>query len=290
MAVTAINKELYSFSVSLEVTSQKEVEVEKEFEIEKEVEVEKRKKNKKTGKMEKVLVTETRKATEKKIVKEMRDVVEEQPVRVTLRKPTRTQLEDGDMFYSIWLNKYIKMGLLTRAMLAKQHLDVGGSLTEEEKQRYSQLYVRLYEKQQAVQRFSIKTAEERSNDENERLQKAVEELGIIRKELTDFEAVQASMFDHTADIKARNKTITWYLLNLAHVSYGDQDDAETLPLFPGENYDDKYQSYLELDEQNDEVYLRSIDKLSSLTTIWYMSGVSNQDDFDRLLQEIDADQ
>jgi len=48
MAVTAINKELYSFSVSLEVNSQKEVEVEKEVEIEKEVEVEKRKKNKET--------------------------------------------------------------------------------------------------------------------------------------------------------------------------------------------------------------------------------------------------
>lgn len=289
MAVTAINKQLYSFSVSLEVNSQKEVEVEKEIEVEKEVEVEKKKKNKETGKFEKHLVTETRKVKEKKIVTEMRDVVEEQPVRVVLRKPTRTQLEDGDMFYSIWLNKYIKMGLLTRAMLAKQHLDVGGSLTEEEKARYSQLYVRLYEKQQAVQRFSLKTEEERSNDENERLRVAVEELGIIRKELTDFEAVQASMFDHTADIKARNKTITWYLLNLAHVSYGDQDDAEVIPLFPGETYDDKYQSYLELDEQNDEVYLRSIDKLSSLTTIWYMSGVSNQDDFDRLLEEIDTE-
>jgi len=57
MAVTAINKQLYSFSVSLEVNSQKEVEVEKEIEVEKEVEVEKKKKNKATGKFEKHLVT-----------------------------------------------------------------------------------------------------------------------------------------------------------------------------------------------------------------------------------------
>ena len=180
------------------------------------------------------------------------------------------------------------MGLLTRAMLAKQHLDVGGSLTEEEKQRYAQLYVRLYEKQQAVQRFGLKSPQERSNDENERLAKAVEELGVIRKELTDFEAVQASMFDHTADIKARNKTITWYLLHLTQVTEGDSDDAEQRPLFSGETYDDKYESYMELDEVDDPVYLASIDKLSSLTTIWYMSGVSSQEDFDRLLEEIDA--
>jgi len=286
MAITAINKELYSFTVNIEKISQKEVEVEKEVDVEKEVEVEKRKKNKETGKMEKVLVKEMRTTKEKVIEKEMRDVSEETPVRVILRKPTRTQLEDGDMFYSIWLNKYIKMGLLTRAMLAKQHLDVGGSLTEEEKQRYAQLYVRLYEKQQAVQRFGLKTPEERSNDETERLARAVEELGVIRKELSDFEAVQASMFDHTADIKARNKTITWYLLNLTHIVEGDSDDAESTPLFNGETYDDKYDSYMELDEQDDPVYMASIDKLSSLATIWYMSGVSGQEDFDRLLEEI----
>lgn len=286
MAITAINKELYSFTVNIEKISQKEVEVEKEVDVEKEVEVEKRKKNKDTGKMEKTLVTETRTVKEKVIEKEMRDVAEEVPVRVVLKKPTRTQLEDGDMFYSIWLNKYIKMGLLTRAMLAKQHLDVGGSLTEEEKQRYAQLYVRLYEKQQAVQRFGLKTPSERTNDENERLAKAVEELGVIRKELSDFEAVQASMFDHTADIKARNKTITWYLLNLTHIVEGDSDDAESVPLFKGETYDDKYESYMELDEQDDPVYMNSIDKLSSLATIWYMSGVSGQEDFDRLLEEI----
>ena len=288
MAIASINKELYSFNVEIDSVRQKEVEVEKEIEVEKEVEVEKRKKNKETGKMEKVLVTETRKVKEKVMEVETREVVEKTPVRVTLRKPTRTQLEDGDMFYSIWLNKYIKMGLLTRAMLAKQHLDVGGSLTEEEKQRYAQLYVRLYEKQQAVQRFGLKSPQERSNDENERLAKAVEELGVIRKELTDFEAVQASMFDHTADIKARNKTITWYLLHLTNVTEGDSDDDESRPLFAGETYDDKYESYMELDETDDPVYLASIDKLSSLTTIWYMSGVSSQDDFDRLLEEIDA--
>ncbi len=288
MAISSINKELYSFTVNIEKISQKEVEVEKEIEVEKEVEVERKRKNKETGKMEKKIVTEKRKTKETVVEKEMKDVAEEVPVRVILRKPTRTQLEDGDMFYSIWLNKYIKMGLLTRAMLAKQHLDVGGTLTEEEKQRYAQLYVRLYEKQQAVQRYGLKTPEERTNDEEDRLTKTVEELGVIRKELTDFEAVQASMFDHTADIKARNKTITWYLLNLTQVVEGDEDDAEMRPLFSGETYDDKYESYMELDESDDPIYLNSIDKLSSLATIWYMSGVSGQEDFDRLLEEIDA--
>ena len=33
----------------------------------------------------------------------------------------------------------------------------------------------------------------------------------------------------------------------------------------------------------------SIDKLSSIATIWYMSGVQEQEDFDTLLEEITDD-
>ena len=139
-------KELYGFTIDIENTVVKEVEVEREIEVEKEVEVEKRRKNKETKKFEKYTTTETRKVKETQVVKEEREVTETKPVKVFLKKPTRSQLEDGDMFYSIWLNKFIKMGLLTRSMLAKQHVDLGGTLNDEEKQRYSQLYVKLYEK------------------------------------------------------------------------------------------------------------------------------------------------
>ena len=193
------------------------------------------------------------------------------------------------MFYSIWLNKFIKMGLLTRAMLAKQHVDVGGTLDAEEKERYAQLYVKLYEKQQSVQRYALKTEDEMSEGDKERLQRAVADLGLIRKELTDFETVQASMFEHTADIKSRNKTITWYLMHLAYFRKGEDEGAELTPLFRGEDYDEKYESYKELEENDDEIYWKCIDKLSSLATIWYMSGVQTQEDFDSLLEEVDQE-
>ena len=91
-------RELYNFSIDIEE------------EIEKEVIKEVKRKNKESGKME--TVEETVKKT----------VTEKTPIRIFLRKPTRTQVEDGDMFYSIWLNKFIKMGLLTRAMLAKKQV------------------------------------------------------------------------------------------------------------------------------------------------------------------------
>jgi hypothetical protein len=174
-------------------------------------------------------------------------------------------------------------------MLAKQHLELGGTLNEDEKQRYASLYVQLYEKQMIVQRLGIMSADDMSNEQKERLEKAISDLGVIRKELTDFETVQAAMFEHTADIKARNKTITWYLLNLAHYVVGEDDSAQPIPMFAGEDFEAKYAAYQERDEQEDEVYMKSIDKLSSIATIWYMSGVQKQEDFDRLLEEVEEE-
>ena len=174
-------------------------------------------------------------------------------------------------------------------MLAKQQIDVGGTMDEEEKQYYSQMYVKLFEKQMALQRFAVIGTSEMSSEQLEKRQRLISEIGLIRKELTDFETVQANMSDHTADIKARNKTITWYLLHLAHVQDLENEGAQPEPMFPGESYDEKYEVYKSKEDDDDEVFWGSIDKLSSIATIWYMSGVQEQEDFDTLLEEISDD-
>lgn len=262
-----ISRELYSFSVELEE------------EIEKEITKEVKRKNKETGKMETIEQVSTK------------TVIQQIPVRVFLRKPTRTQVEDGDMFYSIWLNKFIKMGLLTRAMLAKKQVDLGGVLNENDKMNYAKLYLQLFEKQQNVIRYSAKDPDNLSNDEKERLQSAVSSLAIIRKQLADFEAAQASVFDHTADVKARNKTITWFLLHLATYVKGDEDEnADTYPLFAGTDFEERYLSYQEADEEQDPLFVKTIDRLSTIATIWYMSGVQDQDEFETILAQMNQEE
>jgi hypothetical protein len=260
-----IKRELYSFSIDLEE------------EVEKEVVKEVEEKNEETGEMETVEKTVTKKSKVKT------------PVRLYIKKPTRTQIEDGDMFYSIWLNKFIKMGLLTRAMLAKKQVDVGGTLNEDDKINYAKLYLKLFEKQQVVMRYSAKDKDDLTAGEAERLEKSVSELAVIRKELSDFEAAQASIFDHTADVKARNKTITWFLLHLAGYSKGEgekEGDVEEGMLFPGSEYEEKYRAYQEADENQDPLFTKSIDRLSTIATIWYMSGIQDQDEFETVLDQI----
>ena len=95
-------KSIYSFTVELT----KEVE-EKTKE---------KRKNKETGKEEEVEVS-------KKVKKKT-------PHKIVIKEPSRRQLEEADMEYSIEISRCIKKGILTKAMLAKKYSDTGGILTE----------------------------------------------------------------------------------------------------------------------------------------------------------------
>ena len=60
-------------------------------------------------------------------------------------------------------------------------------------------------------------------------------------------------------------------------------------MFSGTDYEERYRSYQELDEEGDEIFLKSIDKLSTVATIWYMSGTQEQDEFDAVLSQINTE-
>ena len=74
--------------------------------------------------------------------------------KVFLRKPNRSLYDEAELFYGVRLSEGIKAGLLTRALLAKRFSNDGGVLSEDEKNRYADLYLKLYENQLEVDRLS----------------------------------------------------------------------------------------------------------------------------------------
>ena len=73
-------------------------------------------------------------------IKEAKTIKKTRPVQVKIRKPSRRMFDDGELYYGVKLSEGIKAGLLTRAQLAKRYEDDGGSLSDSEKERYSELY------------------------------------------------------------------------------------------------------------------------------------------------------
>ena len=98
---------------------------------EKMVDKESKRTNKKTGE-----VTITKKKVKQKV-----------PIEIKIKRPSRRQLEDAELQYSIEISKCVKQGILTKAMLAKKYADTGGTFSEDGFKEYWKLYTRILELQ-----------------------------------------------------------------------------------------------------------------------------------------------
>ena len=248
-------KEIYSFTVELEK------EVEKA--------IEKTIIDKETGEEKKVSVNEK--------------VKEKEPVRIILKEPNRRQIEEADMEYSIEMSQCVKRGILTKAMLAKKYSDAGGLMAERDAQRLSTAYADLSKLQTDYTRLVTKTGEKNSQDE-EKANKIIGEMGELRRQIVDMETDYASLFNHTADTKAQNRVILWYVLNLTYVAHGEEDPEL---FFVGKTFEEKEQKYYELDESNDELYGLIEGKLATFISYWYFTAGVTREDLEQLDKDIE---
>jgi len=238
-----------------------------QFELEKEV-VSKEKETSKNDKGETV-------TTEKEVTKTINQ-------KVFLRKPTRSLYDGAELFYGVKLSEGIKAGLLTRALLAKRFSNDGGVLSNDEKDRYAELYLKLYETQLDAERLSAN----KDSQDQDKLEGLLEESADIRRQLTDFEMAQSQLFEQTAENRARNKTILWWVLNLSHF---EDEDGKNSVIFEGKDFEEKLNSYDSMEEGGDDFDEELLQKLIYYVSFWYVGRVSNQEEFDNLLKSEDVE-
>jgi hypothetical protein len=106
-----------------------------------------------------------------------------------------------------------------------------------------------------------------------------------RREIVDMETSYSSLFNHTADSKAQNKVLLWYLVHLSY--YQKQEDDEIIPFFNGETSEDKIDEYYELDESGDEIFDLAKDKIATMLSFWYFSTNASKEDFETLEKDIE---
>ena len=240
-----------------------------QFTIDKKVEVEKESKrtSKKTG--------ETT-ITKKK-------VIEEVPIEIQIKRPSRRELEEAELEYSIEISNCIKKGILTKAMLAKKYSDTGGLFSEEDALKYTQLYKRAVELQNDYIR--LETVDSKSEEQQEKFEKVKEEIATVRKDIVEMESTYQSLFDHTADTKAQNRLLQWYVLNLTYI-YDEKSD-KFVQYFEGEDLKEKKDFYYKKEESEDEFYSKLIDKASTIFAFWFFNQASSPEEFDELIKKLE---
>ena len=238
-----------------------------QFTLDKEVEktIESTKKNKKTG--------------EETITK--RKVKKKEPIEVQVKRPNRRELEEAELEYSVEMSKCIKKGILTKAMLGKKYSDTGGLFSEEDSSDYAKLYKQALDLQNEYMRLD--TVKKRTEKQEARFEKVKEETAENRTKIIEFESNFQSLFDHTADVKAQNKVLLWYCLNLTYVY--DEGSDRFVQYFKGDDFEEKTKSYYDLEEEEDKFYSDLIQKVTTVIAFWYFSQASTKEEFDELIKK-----
>lgn len=276
---TKSNKEIYRFKVFLEKEVEKEVDVEKDVEVEKEVEVEKTRKNK-DGSKETYTETQVKKVKEKQIVKELRKTTDKVDHVFVIKQPTRREMEEADMEYSIEMSKCVKQGVLTKAMLMNKYTDTGGMLSEKDAKALSELYGRLGELQTDFTNLNMKSQSKANEEKRKELS---EQMAQLRRTIATAETSFSALLNHTADTRAQNKVVTWYLLSLTNIDR----DGKLEPFFGGETFEEKKDSFYKMEEEEDALLSVVYDKITAFISFWYFSTSATEEDFKELEKDIE---
>lgn len=208
-------------------------------------------------------------------VKTTKKVIKKVPYKFFIKKPARNLYDEAELFYSSTLSDYIKKGLMTKAMLTKRYLEDNGIWSEGEKTEYIGLYGKLF-----TLETELKTLNDSDNSDKESL---INEKNKSRKEIITkiqiLERTQAEPFEQTAESKARNRAILWWILN---ISYSDDGKC----LFGEGDFKTKLAKLDEIEEKEDKFMIELIKKFNYFITFWSLGSVIDKKDFEKLEGEL----
>lgn len=217
-------------------------------------------------------------------IKEVKTVKKVLDQRVVIVRPTRRQIETADLQFAVKQSEYIKMGILTKAMITKRYADTGGVLSESESVYLAGKYKELADLQSTLMNSAI-NQKDLSAEQQANIKAVIENINAVRSDIAKVESSYSNLFQHAADSKANAYVILWYTLYLTYLD----KNGKLEPYFSGNTLDEKLNSFYEKEEEPDEFYLRLRQKLSYFISFWYNGAIMDKSDFQQLEKDIDED-
>ncbi len=217
--------------------------------------------------------------------------------RVVVSKPSVADVEDAEFFYGQKFNEFINAGFLTKAMLAKKMGDLGGMTSKKTEDILGELAVEHSDAARVIEFFG--EAEDLDEEQKKQLDQAKVTFATTQTQIRTYEASLRSQFSQTADSKAEQKLIEWFVLNFTFFEeeLKDEDKKELFPLFQGENYNEKRNYLLSLQEKDEDIkdvqflkiqrlFQESYQTLIRVLSIWYNDYGHDQKTIDEALKEV----
>ena len=210
-------------------------------------------------------------------VKQLKKVKKETPVYFSIRKPTRALFDDAELYYGIKLAESIKAGMLTKTSMLKKYDGDGGIFTKGEEDVLNKLVDLLKDKQKALNELTYKEEEGEVLTDQQNQNKSIlqDEITFVKNQMIEIENSKSALFDQTAETRARNKSIVWWILHLAY----SKNEENFTPLFGEGGYESRLNKYDELEESGDEFWQKVLLKYAYLVSFWYSGKIMVEEDF-----------
>lgn len=198
--------------------------------------------------------------------------------KFAILKPNRRMKENGELFFATETSRFAKAGVLPRAAWNTILSNGGGPISDKEREVYGELLLKFRDLSFELQSILFKNESDRSELEKTKIKDLSNELEDIRKEIQAFESSQISIFENTAEAKARNRTILWWTLFLANKEVNGSYES----LISGDSFEEKLDYYDSLEEfsEKNEFLLSVLKRITYLITLWFLGRAETKEEFD----------
>lgn len=198
-----------------------------------------------------------------------------------LKRPTRSLSDSAELFRAKSESVLLKDGILSANQLNRRINDDGGLLSVQEKEQENKLYKDLYDNQEIYTKLNSKKDEEKSAEDKVEIQRLLDIMVGIMKEIQKFQDAKNSVFNRTAENIANNYCIFWWYINLSYEEIGPN---KFKPVFGEGNYETKLAIYDQMEEAENDFEYQVLKKLFLITNLWYTGKAEKPEDFDILLK------
>jgi hypothetical protein len=202
--------------------------------------------------------------------------------KFAILKPNRRLREDGELFFASETSRFAKAGVLPKAAWNTILANGGGTISENDREHYGKLLIDFRDKSYDIQALLIKSDGNRTDEDKKRLTDLTASLDEIRNEIQSFESSQVNIFENTAESKARNRAILWWVTNLAF----QQIDGNFVPFFTASTFEEKLDQYDEIEQSENSFSLDVLRRITYLITLWFLGRAETTEDFVQLDKDI----
>lgn len=206
-------------------------------------------------KIQKVKETTTETNSSGEEIQITKEVEKKIPQKFCILNPTRKMQDEAAIFYSVKVSEGIKLGLITKPYLLRKFQKEGVLASEAEKAEYSKNYTRAIsievELEKIKQNSSLSESEKTLKTAN-----LTEEYQDLRGKIYEYESIQNSLFENTAEKRATDQLNLWYILNLIYAGDNGVDGC----LFGEGSFEQKMERLNQIDESDDQFMADVIQK------------------------------